>query len=96
MTGDGSRVVSVKAWRASGAGAATAALSGRCRRLRSDDAKGLGSNGAKQTVRSKPATPGATCKVTVGSAGGRWPNAYEASVVKWADGCIAGAGRPSE
>jgi hypothetical protein len=23
-------------------------------------------------------------------------NAYEASVVKWADGCIAGAGRPSE
>jgi hypothetical protein len=26
----------------------------------------------------------------------RLPNTYQASVVKWADGCIAGAGWPSE
>ena len=74
MTGGGSRVVSVKSWRARGTGSATAALSGCCRRIRSDKAKGLGPNGAKRTVRSKTATPGATCQVIVGSARGRWPN----------------------
>ena len=53
-------------------------------------------DGATRTVRSETATLGTPRKVTAGSARGWGPNAYQASDVKRADGCIAGAGWPSE
>ena len=74
MTGGGSRVASVTSWQTRGGGCARAALFRHCRRMCPDEVKGLVTNGATRTVKSKAGTQGTKCQVCAGSAGGRRPN----------------------
>lgn len=74
MKGRDSSAVPIQSWLAREEGCFTSTLSRCCRRMRPDEVKGLVTNGAKRTVRSKAGTLGLTRKVTAGSARGRRPN----------------------
>jgi hypothetical protein len=95
MTGGALSAVPVRFWRVRGEGCFPSALARPCQRKRPNKARGPYRR-AVRTDRSEAATLGMRCKVVAGSALGRWPNPYQASVVKRADRCIAGAGWPSE
>jgi hypothetical protein len=74
MRGGGASAALVWVWRARSEGCVTAALSGRCRRMCSDEVKGLGPNRAKRTVSGEAGLKEPKRGVGAGSAGGRWPN----------------------
>jgi hypothetical protein len=91
LRGGASRGAPVTCWLVSAAGYYPSVLARPCRRIRPDDASGWLQTAAR-TGRGQAETTGMKRKVRAGSALGRWPNPYQASVVKRADRCIAGAG----
>ena len=73
----------VTSWPVSAAGSHSSTLRRPCRKMRMNETKGWGRNAAR-TVGNKAETTGTKCKVTAGSALGRWPNpALHVTAARW-------------